>query len=116
MSRLERRGMSLDERHFRRLEDLAENLDSRRSQQVSVSEAAREIIPLGITAWEIIDESSSRPMTTRDMEGVLRQALYDFEDWGDPDDTDVLLRELADRKDVDPDDLEQAILRLQLDD
>jgi len=55
-------------------------------------------------------------MTTRDMEGVLRQALYDFEDWGDPDDTDVLLRELADRKDVDPDDLEQAILRLQLDD
>lgn len=114
MSDLVRTGMSLDERTVERLDEIADKWDSRRSHQVKRSEMARETLPLGITALNIIDDSTTGVLTRHDREAALRQALYDF-DFGDSSESDMLIDALAESEEIDRDELEQAVLRLKLD-
>lgn len=114
MAELVRKGMSLDDWIWQDLADIAAQLNNRRSNKVSVSEAGREVIPLGTDAWQVMEQYRTRPMHRRDRAGMVRQALHDFEAES-TDAEDILVERLADVAGVDADELRIKLLELKTD-
>lgn len=114
MSEYVRTGLSLDQRTVDRLDEIAAIRDKRVAHVVSRSEIARDVLPVGLTAFEYISDAIAETPNHHVMSTIVRQALQDFE-FETRGERDVLLEALADREGVDPDELEQAIMRLQLD-
>lgn len=108
-------GLSLDERDVDRLDELADTLNSRRSNKATRSEAAREVIPLGVSAWQIIDSYAQRSMNVREREAWLREALHNHNAEEFADDPDVLIDVLAETEGIPRAELERAILELKTD-
>ena len=114
MPKLVRTGVSLEERTVDQLDELADEWNERRSNKVTRSEMARETLPLGIAALQLIDSYQSRRMDRRERTALLRQALHDF-DFGDRSESDILIDHLAELEGVDRNELERAILDLKID-
>jgi len=112
MSRYVSAGLSLDKRTWDRLDQLAEEWDDNRAAVVGRSEVARDALPLGLTAIELLDSYARRELSRREREGRLRQAIHDFE--SDATDSEqVLVDRLAEVADVDALALERALLDLK---
>jgi len=112
MSQYVSAGLSLSERTWNRLDEMADRWDDRESGVVGRSQVAREAIPVGLDAIKLTDSYSSRPLTRRERQGRVRQAIHDFE--ADATDAeDILVDRLAEVADVDPVALEAALLDLQ---
>lgn len=70
-------GLTLDAETVDRLDELAERWDDERAETISRSRMARETLPLGLLALDLIDEHIERNLTLRDREAIVRQALLD---------------------------------------
>ncbi len=112
MSRYVSAGLSLSERTWDRLDEMADRWDGRESGVVGRSQVAREAIPVGLDAIKLTDSYSSRPLTRRERQGRVRQALHDFES-GATDAEDILIDRLAEVAGIDPVALEAALLDLK---
>jgi len=112
MSRYVSAGLSLSERTWDRLDEMADRWDGRESGVVGRSQVAREAIPVGLDAIKLTDSYSSRPLTRRERQGRVRQALHDFESDA-TDAEDILIDRLAEVAGVDPVGLEAALLELK---
>jgi len=112
MSRYVSAGLSLSERTWDRLEEIADRWDGREAGVVGRSQVAREAIPVGLDVIEVTESYSSRPLTRRERQGRVRQALHDFES-GATDAEDILVERLAEVADVDAVALSAAVLDLK---
>jgi len=108
-------GLSLDERIIERMDDRADTLDERVARRVTRSEIAREVIPIGLDAVDVLDQRrDAGRLSLNEERAMVRQALHSHEPemWAS---TDHLVERLAEAEEVDPDDLRDAIRRIQLD-
>lgn len=115
MSRYVSAGLSLSDRTWARLDEVADRWDDDESGVVGRSQVAREALPIGLDCIELTDSYSGRPLTRRERQGRIRQAIHDFEasEAADRDAEDILVERLADVAGVDPLDLEAALLELK---
>jgi len=112
MSRYVSAGLSLSQRTWDRLDELTERWDDRESGVVKRSQVAREALPVGLDCIELTDSYSSRPLTRREREGRVRQAIHEYEA-GETDAEDILVDRLAEVAGVDPDALRSRLYDLK---
>lgn len=108
-------GLSLDERIVDRLDDRADSLDEQVARRVTRSEVAREVIPIGLDAVDVLDQRrDAGRLSLNEQRAMVRQALHSHEPemWAS---TDHLVERLAEAEGVDPDALRDAIRRIKLD-
>jgi len=115
MSQYVSAGLSLSQRTWDRLDEMAERWDDQESGVVGRSQVAREALPVGLDCIELTDSYSSRPLTRRERQGLIRQAIHDFEasEAADRGAEDVLVERLADVAGVDALALEAALVDLK---
>jgi metal-responsive CopG/Arc/MetJ family transcriptional regulator len=106
-------GLSLDDRLWDQLDEVADRWDDQGAGVVGRSEVAREAIPLGLDAIRIMDGyAGGRTLSYRERQGRLRQALHSYE----ADETDaeaVLVERLAEEAGVDADALRAKLYELR---
>lgn len=74
-------GLNLNEDDVERLDEIRREWDKLESSSVTRSAVAREVIPLGLVAWEVMHDETGRELfrlTTFDRESLVRQALLDL--------------------------------------
>ena len=71
-------GVNLPRRTVDRMDERKRHWDRLEARNISRSDVAREVIPLGLTALELIEEEYGRGLTTKDRESLLRQALHEY--------------------------------------
>jgi len=107
-------GISMERRHWQKMDERKRDLDERKARQVSRSEVVRRCALVGLQVNRILDDKFAYDPDLRTRMGQARSAAYQYdpENW---DETDALIEALAAAENVNPDALRDAIRRLQLD-
>lgn len=78
---LRKSGVNLPESQWESLNQLARDMESREVNRVSRSEAAREVVPIGLAVWDAFETQMGdewRRMAAQDRRAMARQAAIDF--------------------------------------
>lgn len=107
-------GISVQRRLRDKLDEYVQAREERTGENVSRSEVAAMCLEVGLRANRLLDDKFEKPQTARSRVGQTGSALsrYEAEHF---ENTDVMVDALAEAEDVDPDELRDCILRLQLD-
>lgn len=109
-----RPGIVMQRRLRDKLDEYAETRSEKTRENHSRSEVARMCIEVGLEANQIMDNKYGDDLSVQGRVGIARQAILDHER-DHVDDTQFLIDALAAAEGIDTGELEQAVLRLQLD-